>query len=586
MEIDLHPTEQYANDIVNNGLVSCKYEYLACKRHLDDLKRSINDISWPYVFDETRADKMFEYFLYCRHVRGCFAGLPIELEPFQKFDIGCLFGWVHKKTGIRRFKTGYIREARGQGKSTLMSGIALFGMVGDSFYPPNKPQEAKYENKPEVVCIAVDRGQAEIVWGDARDMALQSPEIAKRLNIQKTKISHKTRGGDLRKLSKDTKNKDGGAPCIIIVDEYHDHPTSGVKDKTAYGKGKRSQSLEIIVTTAGEDAENKPCKKEDDIVKKILRGEIISDAYFGVIREIDDDDDPHDESVWVKSNPIFRVMNKYSQSIYDEMQNEHNLAFGSGDNSKIRQWMIKRVNRWQVDAENRYMSGCMTKWNALAISRTNFIEIIRGKECFVGLDLGKSSDLTAVSYVFPLENGKYAVSAHGYIPSVSVIKHEHSDRVPYRDWVKDGWCTITDGAVTDYNYIKTQLENNRRNYGLIYREICFDPYNATHFIQDLKNSGYSESELIEIRQGVLTLSAPTKYFRDLVLQGRIIHEGSPLLSWCLSNAVEIIDNNGNIKLSKKHKDDSQRIDLAAAVIFAMVRAMINEPDGTGRALFI
>jgi phage terminase large subunit-like protein len=577
-----HPTTQYATDVVYGKILACKWEILACKRHLRDLERQ-NTAEFPYVFDETRANRIFNYFKLCRHVRGPFSGDPIELEDWQKFDLGSIFGWVRADSGKRRFKTAYIRVARGNTKSTMMSGVANYGMTGDAFYPPGHIELAKYEMKPEVVCGAVDKEQAKIVWDDAKDMALGSPDILKRLRVQKTKISHKTRGGELKRLSKDTKNKDGGAPCIIIIDEYHAHPTDLIKRVTSSGKGKRSQCLEFIITTAGEDAENKPCKIEDDTVKKILSGELPSETYFGVIREIDDEDDPHDEKCWVKANPIFRNKNEYSQELYNTVKEEHDLAFGSGDPSKIREWMIKRVNRWQVDSENKYMSGCMDKWKSLAVSREKFAELMKGKDVYYGLDLSKTTDLTADAQVFWLDDGRLAVSAHGFMPEERATQHEHSDRVPYKHWAQEGWCTLTEGAVTDYNYIKTHMSDTELTYNLNILEVCYDPYNASHFTQELESEGYKR---VEIRQGVQTLSEPTKKLRELVLQGKVVHDGSPLLTWCLSNAVEVSDNNGNIKLSKKHKDDSQRIDLAAAVINAMVRALVNEPETGGRVFFV
>lgn len=570
-----HIVTQYATDIVYGGLAAGKWERLACQRHLEDLKRQ-NTLDFPYVFDETRADRIIKWFRLCRHVRGCYSGEPIELLPAWAFDLGNIFGWVEADTGVRRYKTAYIRVARGNAKSTVMSGVANYGMCADGCYRPGTVEgEARYERKPEVVCIAVDRGQAEIVWGDARDMAIASPEIAKRLNVQKTKISHKTRGGELRKLSKDTKNKDGGAPCIIIVDEYHDHPTSEVKDKTAYGKGKRTQSLEIIITTAGEDAENKPCKIEDDTVKKILTGDIVAESYYGSIREIDDDDDPHDERVWVKANPIFRVMTEYSRSIYAEMKNEHDLAFGSGDNSKIRQWMIKRVNRWQVDAENKYFSGCMDRWKEAAIPRSDFLALVKGIPCWAGVDLSKCIDLTGLGFVWRLPDERFAVSAVGFCPENVATAHEHTDRVPYRDWASEGWAVLTEGDVTDDRYVIQHIHDVELDGGHSIVEVCYDPYNARQMCHVLTDEGYT---CVEIRQGVHTLSEPTKRFKEMLLQGRIVHDGSPLLRWCLSNAVEVTDNNGNIKLSKKHKDDSQRIDPLAALMNAFVRAWANEED--------
>ena len=574
----MHPTTQYATDVVYGDIVSCKWEKLACKRHLKDLERQGTE-GFPFVFDESRADRIFAWFSkVCRHVRGPFSGQPLELENFQKFDLGCIFGWTHKDTGKRKYKTAYIREGRGQAKSTEMSGVTNYGMCADALYPPGRPDLAKYEASPEIIIGAVDREQANIVWGDAREMGLASPGILSRLKIQKAAITHKTRGGKVRKLSKDSKNKDGGSPCFIIIDEYHAHPTSLIKDVTASGKGKRSQCLEFIITTAGEDAENSPCFKEDNICKKILLGEIPNESYFVMIREIDDDDDPHDKSCWPKANPMFQNKNEYSEELYAEMLDEYDLAFGSGDPSKIRQWMIKRVNRFQSGAENKYFSGCMDKWKALAVSRKEFLELVKDRECYNGEDLSKCIDLTASGFVFRLDDGRYAVCAHGFIPKDTVTKHEHTDRVPYQYWADNGWCTITPGAVTDDREIKSYIHDMEFDKGWKMKELCCDPYGARQFMNEMGPDGEGY-QTVEIRQGFTSLSEPTKKFRELTLQGRLVHDGSPLLTWCLNNAIELTAEGQLIKLSKKHKDDTQRIDLAAAIINALFRALLTEkPD--------
>jgi phage terminase large subunit-like protein len=576
----VHPTTQYARDVVSGNITGvCLREWQACDRHLRDLRR-VGSPDFPYVFDETRADRVFKWFGICRHVRGCFTGEPITLDPFQIFDNGCLFGWVHKDTGRRRFNKSLNLRARGNVKSTEMSGIANYGMCADVVYPPYHPELREYENMPEVECAAVDKGQAKRVWGDAKIMGEKSPDIAKRLNIKKTYIEHKTRGGWLRPLSKDTKNKDSGAPTIVIVDEYHAHPTSEIHDILFSSFGKRAQSLMCIISTAGEDAENNPCKVEYDIGCKILSGEVIADNYFVMIRELDVGDDPHDETTWVKANPILRSGNDYAQILYKEIKAEHDLAYGTGDPSKIREFLVKRMNLWQVDAENKYASGCMDKWKASARPRDEFYNIVRGRECFCGMDLSKAIDLTALGFVFPLEGGYWAVCAHGFMPQEGARRHELTDRVPYKSWAQDKWCTLTKGAVTDYDYIRQHIRDMEFEEEWIFREFDYDPFNATHLIsqmqKELDENGllkYTEEQFVEIRQGVLTLSEPTKFFRELILRDKIIHDGSPLLTWALSNAVEVTDNNGNIKLSKKTKTDSQRIDPLAAIIFAMARAI-------------
>lgn len=571
---ELHPTNRYAAEIVLGIRPACEMERLACQRHLDDLHRQATP-EFPYVFDESRANRVFDWFeRCCRHVRGVFSGQLIKLLPFQKFDMGCVYGWVHMETGQRRFRKAFHLRARGNVKSTEMSGLALYGMCADCIYPPGFPEERRYEHSPEVDCAAVDKGQAKRVWGDAREMGMNSPEISKRLRIRRGYIEHANRGGLLKPLSKDTKNKDSGAPCLVVIDEYHAHPTSEILDISYSGFGKRLQSLMQIISTAGKDAENSPCKREYDFLRKMMRGEVpIQDTYYVMIRELEHGDDPHDPRLWVKPNPVLQEDNEYAQELKRQIQAEHDEAFGSGDPDKIREWLTKRVNLWQADSEHKYMSGIMDKWKALGINRDAFFELVRGQNTWVGLDLSKTTDLTADGFVFRLEDGRYAVTAHGFMPSETATKHEHSDRVPYKAWATDDWCTLTEGSVTDYRFIRNHIHDMESEQGWNILEICYDPYNATHFTQELENEGY---ERVEIRQGVQTLSEPTKYFRELVLKGQIVHDNSPLLTWCLSNAVEIVDNNGNIKLSKKHKDDSQRIDLAAAIINAMVRAMVSK----------
>ncbi|WP_405131890.1 terminase TerL endonuclease subunit [Paenibacillus sp. FSL H8-0317] len=573
---DVHPTNRYAAEIVMGIRPSCELEQLACKRHLRDLERQAT-ADFPFVFDESRADRIFDWFeKCCRHVRGPFSGELIELLDFQKFDLGVVFGWVQMDSGKRRFKKSFNMRARGNVKSTEMSGLALYGMCSDCVYPPANPGSKRYEESPEVECAAVDKQQAKRVWLDAQKMGEASPDILKRLRIKRTYVEHAKRGGWLRPLSKDTKNKDSGAPCLVVIDEYHAHDSSEIHDVLFSGFGKRLQSLMMIISTAGKDAENSPCKREYDDLCKMMRAEIpMNEEYFVMIREIEKDDDPHDESIWVKANPILQEDNEYAQELRRQIRAEHDDAFNTGNPTKIREFLTKRVNRWQNDSENKFMTGIMDKWKALGVSREAFLELVKGLRTWNGLDLSKTTDLTASGFVFRLPDGRYAVTAHGFIPNDSVKAHEHSDRVPYRSWAADDWCTITKGAVTDYRYIKEHIKKQEREQGWKIHEVCYDPYNATHFTGELEEEGYIR---VEIGQVMKMLSEPTKFFRELVLRGLLVHDGSPLLTWCLSNAVEVVDNNGNIKLSKKHKDDSQRIDLIAAIINAMVRAMVRDVD--------
>jgi phage terminase large subunit-like protein len=212
------------------------------------------------------------------------------------------------------------------------------------------------------------------------------------------------------------------------------------------------------------------------------------------------------------------------------------------------------------------MGDLMQDWDKFAISFEELIKLTTGKTCLMGCDLSKKVDLTADAFIFLLGNDQIAITATGFIPEGAVKRHEQTDRIPYRDYAVDGWVKITQGEVVDYNEMKTHMHDVELNYRWNILQFCYDPYNATHFANDLEQDGYT---CVEIRQGVRTLSEPTKLFRELLLQGKIIHDGSPLLKQHLFNAKEQIDSNGNIKLTKEDKDDTNRIDLIASVINAL-----------------
>ena len=498
----------YAKQIVNKEILSGELEYLSCVRFLEDLEKD-----WEYVFDESRAERIIKFIEnYCKQSKGVFAGQTITLLPFQVYDLINIFGWVNKKDGARRFTRAFIEMARGNAKSTIMSAIALYGMMSDVIYPPDKPNEILFEKNPQVVCTAYDREQARIVLDEAKTMAQASKEILKRLTVKKGYVEHKQRGGSLKALSKDTRNKDGMNVSIAILDEIHTHRTSEVMDIILSGFGKRVQNLACIITTAGTDAENNIGKKEHDICEKILRKEIIDESYFTVIRQLDLGDDPADESLWIKANPMLRTENDYTIKLKEAIQQNYNIGFGSGDASKKREFLVKRCCLWQTDSDDKFMAGLMDRYKQLEVE--NFDELIKDRPCWVGVDLSKCRDLTAIGKVWRLEDGRYAVDAHGFMPAERCQEHEHGDRVPYRMWSKDGWVTITPGAVTRISAVEDKvkvIENTQ--------EVCYDPYSGWEFANNLEAEGYL---MVEIRQGVNTLSEPTKKFRDLVLEGKII----------------------------------------------------------------
>ena len=572
-----HPVSVYAKQVVSGRLhdMCCPYEIKACQRHLNDLARQ-GTPEFPYVFDCTRADRITRFMELLVQVRGPFAGQRIQLQPWQVFDLGCLYGWVEMESGARRFVRSLDVRSRGTAKSTMNSGKALYAMTSDACYPPYHPELAQYELEPEVECAAVDKAQARRVEGDAKKIALATPELRKRLLIPKSNpIVHKTRGGSLRALSKDINNKDSGAPCYVCVDEYESHKTSDIYDLCFNSFGKRMQSLLDCIMTAGDDADNRPAKREEDYAKQILDGDVIDERYFVMIREVPHGENPHDKSKWLWANPILRYPNQYSQKLLEQTESEYVAAYGSMDPEKIRKFLTRRLCQWQTAAVNSYMNEhCLELVRKAMVSRKEFADLTNGRKVWCGFDLGKRIDLTGVAAVFLLDDGRVAVKMHGFMPDHGITRHEHTDKVPYRDWVERGFVTATPGDVTENRWVWDWIKSHRQFCKWQIQEVDYDGHNATDLAILMCEEEHREDFCVEIRQTPAGQNLAVKGFRELLLQGKIVLEYSPLAMWCLKNAIEVANNFGDVKLSKKHKDDSQRIDPLAAAMNALARALI------------
>lgn len=578
-----HPAAVYAKQVTRGKLRAqcCPYEIKACQRHLDDLKRQ-NSEDFPYVFDETRADRVIRWFEFCLQIRGPEAGQPIQLQPWQIFDLSCVYGWVNAETGARRFTVTYNKRGRGNFKSTEKSGQCGYHMCADVIYPPYHPELARWEQEPEVECAAVDRTQAMRVFGDAKKIMLRSPEIASRLVIPRSNpVVNRKYGGYMRALSRDTKNKDSGAPTYFVIDEYHAHPTSEIRDVAVDSFGKRAQPLLDVITTAGDDAQSKPCFAEENYAKRILDGEVRNDNYFVMIRELPQGEDPHDRTKWAWSNPCLRYPTDYSAVLLREIEQEHAAAYDSGDAYKIRRFLTRRMCQWQSGSVNRYLDEkCMKLLRDAQIPPDEFAALTDGRECWGGFDLGKRIDLSGVGAVFLLDDGRVALKGHGFMPENRAAEHEHSDHVPYLSWAAAGHCTLTPGDVTDNSYVENWLCAGEREHAWRLLEVDYDGHNATDLAIRLCEARNNDDFCVEIAQTCAGQNLACKTFRELLLSGRIVVEENPLLIWCFANAVEVVNNFGDIKLSKKHRNDTERIDPAAALMNALSRALVRRSSPT------
>jgi phage terminase large subunit-like protein len=543
---------QYSEDINNGNIIACQKHRWACQRFLNDIDKQGTD-DFPYIFNEEKALRFLRWMGYFKHTKGKLAGEYIQPHIIQKFVFGNIYGFVHRDTGLRRFSKSYWQVGRKNAKSQSEACVGSYELMANG------------ESVSEVYTAGVDRSQSKLVWNETKLILQRCKQLKSKFKVANGQIMHPKSDSIMVPLSKESKKTgDGLNPQCGIIDEYHAHPTSEIYDIILSGMGARKQPLMMIISTAGFELAHPCYSVEYKYVSQILNPDnpVNNEEYFVMINELDKDDNIKDERNWEKANPILCSYEEGMKYLRGELKAALDVP------EKMRNFLTKNMNIWVDQKDNGYMP--MDKWKACSTAK---LPDLAGRECYVGIDLSKKIDLTSVSFSFPLDDGNFVVLSHSFIPEDTLVEKRRTDKVPYDLWIRQGWITATDGAVVDYRYIMKYILDLAEKNKWIIREVCYDPYAATQFAQEMETEGYT---MVEIRQGVKTLSEPTKNFRELVLQKKIIHNNDPVLTWAISNAVTKQDHNENIMLDKDKS--SNRIDPIAALINAHVRAMVYEPE--------
>ncbi|MCK7183975.1 terminase large subunit [Enterobacter kobei] len=544
---------QYARDVLNGKILACKSIQLACQRHFNDLKISL-DKDYPYRFDRELAERACRFVQLLPHSSGDLAGQKLKLEPWQAFAFSSIFGWVTKKTKKRRFREAYIRVARKNGKSFFAAGIGTYMFCADG------------ENSAEVYCGATTMAQAKKVFTPARQMADRLPSLRSKFNIS-VWVDSLTRPDGSLFAPIAGKPGDGDSPHCAIIDEYHEHDTDHMYEAMTLGMGARSQPLTLIITTAGTSLES-PCYDKDKQVKEMLNGHVPNDRLFGLIYELDEGDDWTDPTNFIKANPNLDV-----SISYDDLLAEMEVA--KQVPRKVNAFKTKRLNIW-VSGKAAFYN--MTQWHAAADKSLRY-EDFTGEDYYLGLDLAQRLDLNAGVGVFVREiEGKkhyYCIRPKFWVPEDTVRSTDPkiaktADR--YVKFVEMGALEATDGAEADYREILASIIDLQEIDKVRVSEIPIDPSGATALSHELQDHGF---EPISIRQDYTNMSPPMKELEAALAGGRFHHDGNPVLSWCISN---VIGKNvpGSDDIVRPTKGDKQsKIDGATALFMAIGRAMLN-----------
>lgn len=496
-------------------------------------------------YSERHADRAVAFIRSLTHTKGEWSRRKFNLLPWQERIIRDIFG-ILKEDGYRRYNTVYVEVPKKNGKSELAAAVALYLLFADN------------EPGAEIYSAAADRGQASIVFNIAAEMVRQSPVLSKRCKIidsVKRIVVHRT-NSFYQVLSAEAYTKHGFNVHGVIFDELHAQPNRELFDVLTEGSGDaRRQPLYFLITTAGVDR-NSICWEVHEKARQLLNGTREDPGFYPVILGLEEDEDWENEANWRKVNPsIDHIIDiEKVRSAYREAKE---------DPAKENNFRRLRLNQW-VKQSMRWMQ--LEKWDACDGRVGNLI----GRACYGGLDLSSTTDLTALSLVFPCGD-LYEVLMHFWIPEDTMRERERRDRVPYSKWVKQGLVTATPGNVIDYRWIRQALNDIAPMYDI--KEVAYDPWNATEIVQDLADDGFV---MVPVRQGFASLSAPTKELMTLVLGQRLRHGGNPVLRWNVDNLVIRTDPAGNIKPDKEKS--TQKIDGAVALIMAIDRAVRHADD--------
>jgi len=501
-------------------------------------------------YDKKKADRAVTFIENLCHTKGKWAGTPFWLLPWQEQLIRDIFGIV-KPDGNRQFRTAFVEICKKVGKSELAAAVALYLLYADN------------EPSAEVYGAAADRQQASIVFDVAKQMVEMSPALMKRSKLMGAtkRIVNYSNAGYYQVLSAEVGGKHGFSVSGLVFDEIHTQPNRQLYDVLTKGSSDARQNpLHFIITTAGNDRHSIAYELHTKAVD-ILEGRRVDPTFYPVVYGLKDDEDWEDEANWYKVNPSLG----YTVDI-ERLRDAYREAKQNPADEVTFKWL--RCNMW-VSSTVAWIPDAIYMRGNEPID----MDALAGRDCYAGLDLSSTGDITALVLIFPPrdEDEKYVLLPYFWIPEETIPRRVKANSVPYDIWEKQGYIMSTEGNVIHYDFIEKFIMDLSEKYHIL--EIAVDRWNATHVIQNLQDNGLT---MVPFGQGFASMSAPTKEFYRLLMEGKIIHGGHPVMRWMAGNVVVDTDPAGNIKVTKAKS--KEKIDGIVAAIMALDRAVRHEGE--------
>lgn len=508
-------------------------------------------------FDPQRVDKMLAALRVLKHTKGRLAGQPLNPDPWQvAYILAPVYGWVRLNDHgewTRIIRTEYVDLPRKNGKTTLAGGQATYMAFADG------------EQGAEVYALAAAKQQAKFCFDPVKTIVEKAAQLRAHVKVLAEKIVHPRTGSYFQVVSSLADLIHGANPHAAVIDELHVHKTRDLVDGVESGTGSRQQPLVIIITTADDGRKGTIYAEKRTYCEQLARGVLKDPTFYGVIWAADPGDDPFAESTWKKANPGYGI-----SPTREFLESETAKAKQSPANLARYLRLYLGIRTPQA---TRYID--VKVWDRNSGPATDEVALA-GRTAFGGLDLASSSDLCAFCLLFPDDVGGYDVLWRHWCPERAYEALNKRTAGSAKVWRDGGLLTVTPGDVVDYDFLQEQIFADGDTYRIA--EIGYDPWNSSQMVNNLVAKGV---EMVPVRQGYGTLSAPTKELLRLLLTGRktrpvFRHGGNALVRWQVDNLAVAMDPAGNVKPDKKASGD--KIDGFAAAVAALARALAYKPE--------
>lgn len=573
------PVTAYAESVVAGREVASRLVRQACARHLDDLKRAGEK---GLVWKPDRALRAINFFpdVLCLPERTDadeevgevedkqYTPIPFMLEPWQKFIVGSLFGW-YTTQGFRRFREALIEVGKGSGKTPLCAGMLIYMLVADG------------ERGAQCFMAAATREQAHIAFTDAKRMVEASPYLSQLLDQKVNNLAWLQTGSFLRPISAEKRGLDGKRVHGAMTDELHEHQSAVVVNKMRAGTKGRRNALILKPTNSGFDRMS-VLWQHHEYSRKVLDGTAPNETWFAYICGLDPCDScaaaghwfPNEECSkcddWKTEGPHWRKANPNLGVSLPWQYLRERVSQAIGMPSQVNDVLRFNFCVW-TQAITRFFD--MGKWAACKQAFTE--SELLGVDCFAGVDLGQSDDLSAEARVWKLPDGRIAVKMRYWLPQSALQKYPNR---PYAEWQRSKLLTVTDGSTSDLDKIEEQVIEDCRNSGV--KELAYDKRFANQLALHWMGAGL---DVADTPQG-FALNEAIRQLAAWVIEGVICHGSDPILAWMASNSVVREGRYKELRLDKEKS--SEKIDGISALVMAISRLIFHSKQAPSYQLLV